>query len=316
MEISKGIRLRWSREEDEEAIRLLLSDPEMSLREAGQLMTRKRTRNAMDQRNRSVWKLDRTSLSGSTAKYHPTGGCVTTALPGSRKTTSNTQSCKHCGRVSIGDTCHICYRKVRDERSCMTCGTVIRGKGKRRCQQCIITSARESRAYFKDLYRRNRLELNKERIKVIIKNLSRWLKSKEGYSCKIKNGRRNKTTDIRLAKMVYKMAGIRKCYVCGYDQPRIMQVHHILPVKNNGTDGFSNLAMLCPNCHVSVHRGLLTLADDCFELPHAPSVEKLLVAINNHLLSVTKWNHKICSFETRINKMDEDNLDDLTCSFS
>jgi 5-methylcytosine-specific restriction endonuclease McrA len=45
------------------------------------------------------------------------------------------------------------------------------------------------------------------------------------------------------------------CEVCGYNNMRILQVHHIKEKKNGGTDELTNLQLLCPNCHFTIHYG-------------------------------------------------------------
>ena len=43
----------------------------------------------------------------------------------------------------------------------------------------------------------------------------------------------------------------RRCAICGVLHS--VQVHHIVPLKDGGTDDISNAIPLCPNCHSSVH---------------------------------------------------------------
>lgn len=43
------------------------------------------------------------------------------------------------------------------------------------------------------------------------------------------------------------------CEICGYDNVKILQVHHIKEKKNGGTDELTNLQLLCPNCHFTIH---------------------------------------------------------------
>ena len=44
---------------------------------------------------------------------------------------------------------------------------------------------------------------------------------------------------------------------CNCDSRENLQVHHIVPVANNGTDRLSNLVAICEGCHDDVHRSLL-----------------------------------------------------------
>ena len=42
------------------------------------------------------------------------------------------------------------------------------------------------------------------------------------------------------------------CYICGEDNPNVLQTHHILPRRYGGGDGPDNLVRLCANCHQAV----------------------------------------------------------------
>mgnify|MGYP002763262520 FL=1 len=46
------------------------------------------------------------------------------------------------------------------------------------------------------------------------------------------------------------MSGL--CYICGEDNPNVLQTHHILPRRYGGGDGPDNLVRLCANCHQAV----------------------------------------------------------------
>ena len=52
------------------------------------------------------------------------------------------------------------------------------------------------------------------------------------------------------------------CVMCGWTVPGMAYggcvVHHIMPVADGGSsDANTNAAVLCPNCHVLEHRGIL-----------------------------------------------------------
>ena len=61
-----------------------------------------------------------------------------------------------------------------------------------------------------------------------------------------------------------------KCAVCGWGLPIYApgykniehaggcEMHHIVQVKDGGTDDPANLVLLCPNCHKAAHVGILT----------------------------------------------------------
>jgi HNH endonuclease len=44
----------------------------------------------------------------------------------------------------------------------------------------------------------------------------------------------------------------RRCCLCG--KLHLIQVHHIVPQEEGGTDDITNAIPLCPNCHDEVHR--------------------------------------------------------------
>lgn len=45
------------------------------------------------------------------------------------------------------------------------------------------------------------------------------------------------------------------CEFCKYDNVNVLQVHHIIERSNGGNDDMSNLLLLCPNCHYTIHYG-------------------------------------------------------------
>ena len=48
-----------------------------------------------------------------------------------------------------------------------------------------------------------------------------------------------------------------KCTECGEEDIRILQVHHIKPFTDGGSNEPANLAVLCPNCHQRAEKGLI-----------------------------------------------------------
>jgi hypothetical protein len=44
------------------------------------------------------------------------------------------------------------------------------------------------------------------------------------------------------------------CAYCGEDE-EILEVHHIIPLKDNGTNDLGNLVLLCYECHLKAHGG-------------------------------------------------------------
>jgi 5-methylcytosine-specific restriction protein A len=54
------------------------------------------------------------------------------------------------------------------------------------------------------------------------------------------------------------------CAMCGISEDGflILQVHHVLPTSQGGSDEESNLVALCPNCHCRTH-SILEKAKSC-----------------------------------------------------
>ncbi len=48
-----------------------------------------------------------------------------------------------------------------------------------------------------------------------------------------------------------------KCQVCGMED--IVEVHHIIPKRNGGSDSAENLLILCPNHHTMLHYGMIKI---------------------------------------------------------
>lgn len=61
--------------------------------------------------------------------------------------------------------------------------------------------------------------------------------------------------DIPLRRLRKELVAIRggKCEKCGFDDTRILQIHHIVERHNGGTNDPNNLKVLCPNCHCLEH---------------------------------------------------------------
>lgn len=45
-----------------------------------------------------------------------------------------------------------------------------------------------------------------------------------------------------------------RCFICGEDNPNVLQTHHIVPSRHGGTDDSENLVRLCANCHQALER--------------------------------------------------------------
>jgi len=51
-----------------------------------------------------------------------------------------------------------------------------------------------------------------------------------------------------------------RCYICGEDNPNVLQTHHLIPRRYGGSDQSENLVRLCANCHQAIE----SLYDDEF----------------------------------------------------
>lgn len=64
-------------------------------------------------------------------------------------------------------------------------------------------------------------------------------------------------------KSVYRSLALKhygpSCKVCGYDNASVVQVHH--RDKDRENNELENLVVLCPTCHVEVHKGFRRLED-------------------------------------------------------
>ena len=71
---------------------------------------------------------------------------------------------------------------------------------------------------------------------------------------KIKNGKFRHGVPINLKQDIYKRDG-HNCKLClGLINDKEREVHHIIPVSENGGDDLVNLILLCNNCHTTVHK--------------------------------------------------------------
>lgn len=50
------------------------------------------------------------------------------------------------------------------------------------------------------------------------------------------------------------------CYICGHGNTDVIQRHHIIPRRYDGTDEDRNIVTLCPTCHYAIER----IYDDSF----------------------------------------------------
>lgn len=46
----------------------------------------------------------------------------------------------------------------------------------------------------------------------------------------------------------------KRCFICGEENPVVLEEHHIIPQRLGGSDRPDNLATLCANCHTALEK--------------------------------------------------------------
>lgn len=57
---------------------------------------------------------------------------------------------------------------------------------------------------------------------------------------------------------IYQLYGY-KCAICGFDE--VIEIHHIIPVREGGSTTPDNIIVLCPNHHALADRGMVQMKD-------------------------------------------------------
>lgn len=109
-----------------------------------------------------------------------------------------------------------CYGKFcRDEKPCVVCGKMIlSGLHKKTCSRTCSN------------------------------------KNRSGIKYGIKRPNDKVRTQEIIKKRLIKMRGM-KCEICSYNKYEILHIHHI--DRNRSNNNFSNLELVCPNCHYEKH---------------------------------------------------------------
>ena len=89
-------------------------------------------------------------------------------------------------------------------------------------------------------------------------------------SCKLKHYRFRKRPDKLRQSTEIKCLQSLPCEICGWKEAT-RDIHHIINVKDNGTDDLSNLVALCPNHHRMAHRKLLS-QDDLLKIAQSRTI--------------------------------------------
>ena len=113
------------------------------------------------------------------------------------------------------------FQKIEQEgRVCQHCGKVYHSKdlSRKLCFDCLPTTIRRN---------------TKNRVKKVVKTI--------------------KDVSSRTAEKIMKRMSL-PCSCCGFHvQGVTLDVHHIVPKKEGGTDDMDNLCYICPNCHRIAH---------------------------------------------------------------
>lgn len=72
--------------------------------------------------------------------------------------------------------------------------------------------------------------------------------------------RNNMQKEFKIAKEECLLSANNKCGLCGNIDS--LDVHHIIPIENNGTNEQSNLICLCRKCHQQVHKNVYKINPD------------------------------------------------------
>ena len=98
-------------------------------------------------------------------------------------------------------------------------------------------------------------------------------KNRTGMKYKIERLNDNALKPRNKKKYLIEVFG-KKCMTCEYDNTNVLQVHHIIERKDGGTDELSNLKLLCPNCHYTIHYGDSRLAETTGFEPATPFLKE------------------------------------------
>lgn len=103
-----------------------------------------------------------------------------------------------------------------------------------------------------EVYRRKRCCGNQNCIRIIDQKVTNANYKRQQN--KIKNGKFRHGVPINLKQDIYKRDG-HNCKLClSLINDKEREVHHIIPVSENGGDDLVNLILLCNNCHTIVHK--------------------------------------------------------------
>jgi len=76
-------------------------------------------------------------------------------------------------------------------------------------------------------------------------------------SCKLQHYRSISKTENYSSKTLQNLIGFLPCEICGWNEST-RDVHHIIPVSQNGKNTLDNVIVLCPNHHRMIHKNLIS----------------------------------------------------------
>lgn len=88
-----------------------------------------------------------------------------------------------------------------------------------------------------------------------------------------------------------------KCANCGEPDNRNLEVHHIVPLKDGGSNKLSNLKTLCLDCHSAIHNKTKTAGQGNAKskTPRIPELDECLNCSGRSWKGVRGEKHKFCT---------------------
>lgn len=173
-----------------------------------------------------------------------------------------------------GECFQFFYAKRSDTKYCLSCRKIVVARQTKECAQRNRekrnAQSRARQRLQSDEKRESRLKRLREKYKTDeayrqyrISHQIEWQKLHGGsgvthekrqqyrktYYEKHKSTLNKKTVERRRAQVFCKDA----CECCGIDDPRVLVVHHKIPLAKGGLTEESNMETLCCNCHALAH---------------------------------------------------------------
>lgn len=163
--------------------------------------------------------------------------------------------------------------KRRDAKRCVACGRHARAvQTKASCRRHLVERAAYRREHHRKLTKERRAEISRKlRERYATDEVYREARRQHGREwCAIhgtvtfrakareyhqRNYATHKQEQNRKRMELYRAQRVLQdaCAVCGLDDPRVLIVHHKVPLSQGGTSERDNLKTLCRNCHAMAH---------------------------------------------------------------